>query len=314
LGCTNGTGKTIGKEVSLMELSDFFGPLLLSLIRYSIILLVSYCLSFVTLPFLLGMITEAGVLKPNYQGEEIPVIGGLIFVTLLPFITAVGLFLGMKSFNTINSFLFLFVIFGMGFLGLVDDQFGNHSVKGFKGHFTKLFKEKKLTTGGFKAVFGSIVALAFSIGSAKFIHNNWWFVTLSLDFLLIVLSANSINLFDLRPGRAGKIYIFGFIIVLIFSKDFENYIGLFLPILAIMFAYLPLDLRAKVMMGDLGSNVLGASLGIMMSWMFTDISKIVAIVILILIQLAAEKYSFSEIINNYHILRSIDELGRRKNH
>jgi UDP-GlcNAc:undecaprenyl-phosphate GlcNAc-1-phosphate transferase len=295
-----------------VELSDFFRPLLLSLSRYLLILLVSYVLAWGTMPVLMKMIMNAGFHKLNYQGEQIPVFGGLVFISLLPFITGIGLLVGAASYTNVKVFLFLTVIFGMGFMGFLDDQLGNHAVKGFRGHLTALIKNKELTTGGFKLLFGAVIAMVFSIGSAELVQGAWFIWPLLLNFFLITLSANTINLFDLRPGRAGKIYILGFIVILIFSKQFEDSLGLFLPILAIMLVYLPYDLHAKVMMGDLGSNMLGASLGMMMAWMFSDLGKIIAVAFMIIIQLAAEKYSFTEIIERYRWLKTLDQLGRRK--
>jgi UDP-N-acetylmuramyl pentapeptide phosphotransferase/UDP-N-acetylglucosamine-1-phosphate transferase len=295
-----------------MEVKDFFQPLVSSLIRYFIILLASYGLTAFVFPYIRGLISEANLTKPNFRDEMIPAVAGLIFVVMLPLICGIGLILSVKSFTSINVFLFLFVIIGMGLLGFLDDQLGNHNDKGFRGHFTALLKEKRLTTGGFKAAFGAVIALVFCIGTAKLIKTSWAPWQILINFLLVSLAANSINLFDLRPGRAGKIYIIGFILIFAFSKRFDDYIGLFFPILAIMMYYLPYDLRARVMMGDVGSNLLGASLGVMMAWMFSDVSKIVALIIMVALQIAAEKFSFTEIIEKYSLLRHFDQLGRRK--
>jgi UDP-GlcNAc:undecaprenyl-phosphate GlcNAc-1-phosphate transferase len=295
-----------------MELSEIFQPILISLGRFFLILAVSYILALFSLPYLLKMIAKAGIVKENYRGEKIPSAGGLVFISLLPVIAGLGLALGVATFSNPSVFLFLFVILGMGFLGFVDDQLGNHDVKGYKGHLTKLLKEHELTTGGYKLLCGGVIALVFSLGTAKLLDPRFELLSMILNFLLICSAANTINLFDLRPGRAGKVYVLGFIIILVFSKSFENHIGLFLPILAILFAYLPLDLRAKVMLGDLGSNLLGASLGMMMAWMFSDLSKLVALILIIGLQIASEKYSFSEIINNHQWLRALDDFGRRK--
>ena len=128
-----------------------------------------------------------------------------------------------------------------------------------------LFEEKKLTSGAFKAIFGAIVALVFSFGTAEFNKGNWSIWTLIANFLLVVLAANTVNIFDLRPGRAGKVYLLGFIMILLFSQKFESYTGMFIPILAITIYYLPFDLQGKVMLGDSGANLLGASLGMMMA-------------------------------------------------
>lgn len=295
------------------EVNTFLQSLLTMVGKYGVILIVSYAFTALAFPFLSRMIRDARLLKPNYLGEMIPAILGLAFVVLIPLMTGLGMLLNIRSFTKENSFLFLFVVLGSGFLGLIDDFLGNHDVKGFKGHFKALIHERVLTSGGFKAIFGAILAFTFSVGSAIIINNGKLFIwNIIIDFLLVVLAANTINLFDLRPGRAGKVFIAVYIIVLALSKNFEQYTGLFVPILAIIFYYLPFDLRGEVMMGDVGSNLLGASLGIMMAWMLGPIAKIVAVLIMVALQLLAEKFSFTAIIEQNPALRYLDMIGRRK--
>lgn len=293
-----------------MELEEFLQPILLSIIKYILIFGSSYVLTLLVFPTIRGLISQAGFLKPNYREEEIPAISGLIFVTLLPIITGINMLFSVSS--VYDSMLFLFIIIGMGFMGLVDDQMGNPNSKGFKGHFLTLIKSKKLTSGCFKALFGATIALVFSIGVALPVKSVWLPWNILINFLLVSLATNMVNLFDLRPGRAGKIYLLAFLIIIAFSKNVENYFGLFIPIVAIILYYLPFDLRAEVMMGDVGSNLLGASLGMMMAWMFSDLSKIVALAIMIIFQLSAEKISFSKVIERFTVLRFIDNIGRRK--
>ena len=296
----------------MVEAMDQFGAVALFLARYLLILAVSYLLAAVIFPSLIRLVKEAGLVRPNFKGENIPASTGIIFLAVLPFSIFLGMILKIPAFNTINSFLFLFVAIGMGFMGFFDDQLGNHDVKGFRGHFRVLFREKRLTTGGFKAIFGAVIALVFSLGTLELTKNQWPIWTLISNFLLVALSANSINLSDLRPGRAGKFYLFGFILIVLFSRNSESHLGLFLPVLATLLYYLPYDLRAEVMMGDSGSNLLGASLGMMMAWMFSDMSKAIALILLLGLQLLAEKYSISAIIERTSWLKYLDELGRRR--
>jgi UDP-GlcNAc:undecaprenyl-phosphate GlcNAc-1-phosphate transferase len=291
-----------------VELSDFLQPMLLTLIKYLLIFSCSYCLTFLIFPFVRGLVNQAGFVKSNYRDEAIPAMTGVLFVALLPIITGVDMLLSVNSVG--DSMLFLFIIVGMGFMGLLDDQMGNPNSKGFKGHFKILIKSRQLTSGGFKALFGSALAFVFSTGVVFSTKTDWWPLHLLLDFLLVSLAANMINLFDLRPGRAGKVYLVVFLIIIAFSKNLENYFGLFLPIVAILVYYLPFDLRAEVMMGDVGSNLLGASLGMMMVWMLSDIAKIVALIIMIILQLSAEKVSFTKVIERNSILKFIDDVGR----
>jgi UDP-GlcNAc:undecaprenyl-phosphate GlcNAc-1-phosphate transferase len=293
-----------------VELEDFLQPILLTIVKYILIFGCSYLLTVLVFPTIRELISRSGFVKPNYREEKIPAISGLIFVALLPIITGVNMLFLVNS--VYNSMLFLFIIVGMGFMGLVDDQMGNPHSKGFKGHFLTLIKSRQLTSGCFKALFGASIALVFSIGVALSVKSPWLLWNILINFLLVSLAANMVNLFDLRPGRAGKIYLLAFLVIIAFSQNLENYFGLFIPLVGIILYYLPFDLRAEVMMGDVGSNVLGASLGMMMAWMFNDVSKIVALTMMIVLQLSAEKVSFSKVIERFTILRFIDDIGRRK--
>ena len=292
------------------ELVEFLQLNLFFLLRYFLLLTVSALLTVFLLPYLTKMLTESNLLKTNYRGENIPAAAGLIFLVILPLGIGLGFLLGITSITSVNAVLFIFVVLGMGLAGFIDDCLGNHGVKGFKGHLKAFIKEKKLTTGGLKALFGGTVALVFSIANARLngFGNYPWIII--IDFFLVALAANIINLFDLRPGRAGKAYLIVFITVLLLSKNFINFTGLFLPVMVILLCYLPHDLKAKMMLGDVGSNLLGASLGIMMVWMLSDFGKIIAFIIFLSLQLAAEKISFSEVIDKYRPLKYFDQLGR----
>ncbi len=294
------------------ELVEFLQLNLFYFIRYFLLLTVSALLTVFLLPYLNEFLKESNLLKTNYRGENIPTATGLIFLIVVPLVIGFGFLFAIHSFIAVNTVLFLLVMFGMGMAGLIDDCFGSHVVKGFKGHIRVFVKEKKLTTGGLKAFLGGTIAMVFSIANARlngFGNYPWMFI---IDFLLVALTANIINLFDLRPGRAGKAYLVILVAVILLSKNLTDFIGLFLPVTVILLVYLPYDLKAKMMLGDTGSNLLGSSLGMMMVWMLSDFGKVIALIIFISLQLAAEKISFSEIINKYRPLKYFDQLGRDK--
>lgn len=294
------------------ELLEFLQLNLFFLLRYVFLLTVSALLTVFLTPYLTTLLTDSNLLRPNYRGENIPAAAGLIFLLILPLGFGLGFLLAINSFTSVNAVLFLLVVLGMGLAGFSDDCLGNHTVKGFKGHIKAFLIEKKLTTGGLKALFGGTIAFVFSIANARLngFGNYPWMVV--VDFFLVALAANIINLFDLRPGRAGKAYLVIFITVLLVSKNFIDFTGLFLPVTVILLIYLPHDLKARMMLGDAGSNLLGASLGMMMVWMLSDFGKIIALIIFLGLQFAAEKISFSEIIDKYRPLKYFDQLGRDK--
>jgi UDP-N-acetylmuramyl pentapeptide phosphotransferase/UDP-N-acetylglucosamine-1-phosphate transferase len=70
------------------------------------------------------------------------------------------------------------------------------------------------------------------------------------------------------------------------------------------------DAREELMLGDAGSNVLGAVLG----WglvVTTDwVAQVVVLVVLVVLNVASERVSFSKVIDDVAVLRAIDRFGR----
>lgn len=285
-----------------------------TVLRYLIIFIVCYVLTALALPYLLRMMVETEMVKPNYRGAMIPAEAGAVFLLLLPVFIGCGLVLGLPEFTLVPTLAYLLVLLGMGLVGLLDDLVGTNENKGFKGHFISLVKTGKLTSGCLKALFGAMLALVFVVVVGKFVWPErplWWLI---VDFLLVVLATNTINLFDLRPGRAGKVFLVAFVLIVVLGLvRVWDYLGLFLPVLAVFLCYFPYDLRATVMLGDVGSNPLGATLGVMMVLMWDNWLKILAVLGLIAIQLVAERFSFTEIIAKFSWLTWFDDLGRNKN-
>ena len=85
-----------------------------------------------------------------------------------------------------------------------------------------------------------------------------------------------------------------------------------LPLLILpnVLAYFNYDLKAKAMMGDTGSNVLGISIGILMVMGYTFKVRVSWLVFLVLIHILTEKFSLTKIIEKNKVLNFIDKLGR----
>jgi hypothetical protein len=83
--------------------------------------------------------------------------------------------------------------------------------KGWRGHLTALFRQKRITTGFIKLVGGGIGAIflsawLFSVNvppSVLRLSANWLSL-LVFGTVLIAISANTLNLLDVRPSRALK--------------------------------------------------------------------------------------------------------------
>jgi hypothetical protein len=115
--------------------------------------------------------------------------------------------------------------------------------------------------------------------------------------LLVGLAANVVNQFDTRPGRALKAYLAA-------ALPLRAPLGL-----AVML--LPYDLREMTMLGDAGSNALGALLGLSSVDRLTGRGRWLAIGALAGLTLLGERRSLGELIERTPGLSHLDRLGRR---
>ena len=273
----------------------------MELILQIVLFLLGIIGTYIMIPYFRSLLIDSKVVRPNYKKDMIPVSMGILF---LPILVINGIILGYftkDNSNLVYLYLYLFGSLSMSFVGILDDLIGNRDVSGLKGHFKSLFNGK-LTTGGFKALFGGFVGLCISVGVSKDI------VDIIINTLIIALSTNLMNLLDLRPGRAIKGYLF--ITVILFFTTLIYPKLLILLLLPSVLAYFNSDLKAKSMMGDAGSNVLGISIGIIVVLSYSFNIRISWLVFLIVIHLITEKYSLTKIIENNKFLNYIDKLGR----
>lgn len=283
-------------------------------IFHAILFALGFLGTYFMIPLFKSMLVNGNVIRPNYKNEMIPVGMGIVF---LPMIIINSIILGFVTLNNIwfvssSNYnlnivwllclaLYIFSMMAMFFAGALDDLIGNRNVSGLKGHFKSLFKGE-LTTGGFKALFGGFVGLIVSVCISSSI------VDIIVNTLIIALSTNLMNLFDLRPGRAIKAYL---VIMIPIYITLTGYTKVFpLLILPNVLAYFNTDLKARGMMGDTGSNVLGISIGVLMALGYGIKVRLAWLVFLILMHLITEKFSLTKIIEKNRVLKFIDNLGR----
>jgi hypothetical protein len=218
----------------------------------------------------------------------------------------------------------MFAALWFGSLGLLDDLAGDGGAKGWRGHLMALFRQKRITTGFIKLVGGGIGAIflsawLFSVNvppSVSRLSANWLSL-LVFGTVLIAISANTLNLLDVRPSRALKGFWALSLVGLLVSGG-EGWWSL-LPLLAGTVAYAPADFRLQAMMGDAGSNPLGACFGVWVlnHWMspssgIATVELWVLMAIFVAFQVYAECRSLTEDIKRVPPLRWLDELGVKK--
>nr|WP_269329281.1 hypothetical protein [Kineosporia babensis] len=204
---------------------------------------------------------------------------------------------------------------GSGVFGAVDDLRETGKSKGLRGHLGELARGH-VTTGGLKVLgigaTGLVAALLVpsrrELGDAGAVVRGLSRTTDTLISGAVVAgSANLMNLFDLRPGRAIKV-------MLLFAPAVaapEKAGNLVAVVCGAGAGLLPYDLAEKAMLGDTGANAAGALLGTAAVSGLDRKGQLAVLAVVGGLTLASEKISFTKVIANTPVLRELDQLGRR---
>ena len=119
--------------------------------------------------------------------------------------------------------------------------------------------------------------------------------------MLVALAANVLNQLDTRPGRALKAFLLGSLALGCRPRG----------ALAVAVLLAPYDHREMTMLGDAGSNALGAVLGLGSVRRLTGPRRIGAIGALAALTLLADRRSLGTLIESTPGLRTLDALGRQ---
>jgi len=194
---------------------------------------------------------------------------------------------------------------GAAAFGGYDDVAGDRGSTGFRGHLGALCKGE-LTTGAVKlagiGATGLAAALVADGGSRRVSAADR-----VINAALVAGSANLVNLFDLRPGRAIKVTaLAGGLLAA--APGGAAAVGA--PVAAAA-ALLPEDLGEHAMLGDAGANALGAMLGVAAATTLRRRDRLAALSVIVGLTAASEFVSFTQVIERTGPLRWLDMLGRR---
>jgi hypothetical protein len=118
--------------------------------------------------------------------------------------------------------------------------------------------------------------------------------------LLVGLAANALNQLDTRPGRALKAFLL--------CRAALRQVGG--PYAGTAVLLLPYDLRERVMLGDAGSNALGAVLGLNLVARLTPRGCWTAVGVLAAFNSLGERVSLGRAIERAPLLSAFDRFGR----
>jgi Glycosyl transferase family 2 len=165
-------------------------------------------------------------------------------------------------------------------IGLADDLWSGPE-RGFRAHL-----RAGGTTGTLKLVGIPLWAL--------------WRTRSPSGAVLVALCANLLNQLDTRPGRALKAFLVGSLLLRNTPRG----------ALAVAVLLAPYDHREMTMLGDAGSNALGAVLGLGSVRRLTGLRRIGAIGALAAVTVIADRRSLGALIESTPGLRALDALGR----
>lgn len=252
---------------------------------------------------------DAGLVRENYRGAVLAFPLGAVLATAALVTLAPLAFLNDRAdLDLLDPGLrqWLPYLLGIAFLGFLDDALGRGEVvstpRGWRGHWTAL-RAGSLSTGAIKAV--GALALAAYVVSGRGLES-WRYLA---DIALLLLATNLFNLLDLRPGRAEKGLTLLGVGLCLGAWTFAplELLGIFAgPVLV----GAGLTLGERAMLGDTGSNLIGAVAGV---WLLTTLGgdgRLVALAIVGALTIYGELRSISATIDSVPPLRWLDSLGR----
>jgi UDP-GlcNAc:undecaprenyl-phosphate/decaprenyl-phosphate GlcNAc-1-phosphate transferase len=278
-------------------------------------LAVSFAFAALLAPALLARLEQAGVVRENYRGLVLPAASGMLIP--IAAVLAIGPLAALDELADTDTLApevgpALVFVLGVGVLGLIDDLLGGQrpagareelgSPRGLRGH-ARAAVAGNFSTGALKAA--GVIGLALYVLANQGRSASEYLVGVGL----LALSTNLFNLLDLRPGRAGKAFVALGAVLTIGSWNTHalEALGLFIgPALVL----LPYDLRERAMLGDTGSNVLGAVAGLWLISALGPTGEAVALGVLALLTLYGEFRSISALVDRNVLLRRLDSLGR----
>lgn len=202
---------------------------------------------------------------------------------------------------------------GAGAFGALDDLVGDSSSKGLRGHLAAA-RRGDVTTGVVKIVGLGVTGLATAWIADRSRERTGTRATGPLATLVggavIAGSANIVNLFDLRPGRALKVVLLLALPFVAGGPGTRLSTATAAATAGAAMAALPDDLAGRSMLGDTGANSAGALLGTALVARTDLRGRLLALAAVTVLTLFSEKVSLTKVIESSPGLRQLDALGR----
>ena len=274
-----------------------------------IALAVSFGVALAVVPAGVRALLDAGMSRDNYRGRRLAFpLGAVLVAASLLALAPLAPLDDRADLDLLDPDLrrwFAYVV-GVAFLGLFDDALGRGEAadtdRGWRGHAQAVFSGR-LSTGAIKAI-GTLGLAAYATSGLG--REALEYV---VDLALLLLATNMANLLDLRPGRVEKAFLLvgGGLCLGYWTVEPIELLGLFIgPVLVGSW----FTLRERAMLGDTGSNMVGALIGVWLVTTLSDPGRYVALAVLIALTIYGEFRSISRAIERVPPLKQLDSLGR----
>ena len=253
--------------------------------------------------------TRTGLVRDNYRGRQVAFPAGAVLIAAsLLALAPLAILDDRADLDLLSPELRRWAVFilGMALLGLLDDALGrghaHDTARGWRGH-ARAIAAGRFSTGAVKAA-GALALAAYAASGLG--QEGLAYIR---DLALLLLATNLFNLLDLRPGRAEKtlFLLLAGLCLGAWTLDPLEITGIFVgPVLVIAW----FDLRERAMLGDTGSNLVGAIAAVAMLETLGETARLVALAIVLGLTLYGEFRSISAAVERIGPLRRFDRLGR----
>ena len=259
-------------------------------------------------PWLADML-RVGLARDNYRGRRVAFPAGapLVACSLLA-LAPLAVLDDRADLDLLEPDLRRWIVYvlGVALLGLLDDALGRGTAadtpRGWRGHARAVFAGG-FSTGAIKAV-GALALAAYAV-SGRGREGIDYFA----DLALLLLATNLFNLLDLRPGRVEKAFalLLAGLCLGAWTAEPIELLGIFVGPALVVAAF---TLRERAMLGDTGSNLIGALAGISLLVTLDDSGRWIALATVAALTVYGEFRSISSAIDSLPPLRWLDSLGR----
>jgi UDP-N-acetylmuramyl pentapeptide phosphotransferase/UDP-N-acetylglucosamine-1-phosphate transferase len=256
-------------------------------------------------PAVLRALGESRLALENYRGVTLPFPAGTVIVAAAAL--AAGPVALIQELGIADDVLrpelrtVAIYAFGVAGLGLVDDALGG-APRGWRGHGAAALRGS-ITTGALKAA-GALGLALYALSGLGYSDGEYLLAT-----GVLVLFTNLFNLLDLRPGRSVKAFALLGAGLTLGAWDVDPLwaLGLFAGAVLVVGLY---DLRERAMLGDTGSNLIGALAGLWVVLALGTTGQAIALAVALAITIYGEFRSISALVERAPLLRQLDSFGR----